>query len=93
VNRDGPQPALASAGGDPRAAMCKRTNFWSNRRLPCRNASFFEFSLCLSRACLGEMIILTFKWRKKWRFLTCAVLLRFATLPSVDLFRPVRTAR
>ena len=25
--------------------------------MACRNASFFEFSLCLSRACLGKMII------------------------------------
>jgi hypothetical protein len=39
--------------------------------LPCRNASFFEFSLCLSRACLGKMIIYIYKWRKKRRFLTC----------------------
>ena len=40
----------------------------------CRNASFFEcFSLCLSRACLGKMIILVYKWRKKTRFLTVAL--------------------
>ena len=25
--------------------------------MACRNASLFEFSLCLSRACLGKMII------------------------------------
>jgi hypothetical protein len=29
---------------------------------------FFEFSLCLSRACLGKMFVLMYKWRKKWRF-------------------------
>ena len=29
---------------------------------------FFEFSLCLSRACLGKMMIYIYKWRKKWRF-------------------------
>jgi hypothetical protein len=27
-------------------------------------ASFFEFSLCLSRACLGKMIVLICKWLK-----------------------------
>ena len=26
---------------------------------------FFEFSLCLSRACLGKMIIFRYQWRKK----------------------------
>ena len=31
-------------------------------------ALFFEFFLYLSRACLGEMIIFIYKWRKKWRF-------------------------
>eukprot|EP01046_Picozoa_sp_COSAG06_P037655 COSAG06_NODE_4273_length_4410_cov_5.289754_6_plen_101_part_00 len=30
--------------------------------------SFFEFSLCLSRACLGKMIVFIYKWRKKWAF-------------------------
>jgi hypothetical protein len=30
--------------------------------------SFFEFSLCLSRACLGKTIHFIYKWRKKWRF-------------------------
>ena len=30
--------------------------------------SFFEFSLCLSRACLGKMFSFIYKWRKKWRF-------------------------
>jgi hypothetical protein len=34
---------------------------------------FFEFSLCLSRACLGKMIIFSIKWRKKWRFRTCMI--------------------
>ena len=29
---------------------------------------FFEVSLCLSRACLGKMFVLIYKWRKKWRF-------------------------
>jgi hypothetical protein len=29
-----------------------------------KTASFFEFSLCLSRACLGKMIDLIYKWLK-----------------------------
>ena len=31
---------------------------------------FSDFSLCLSRACLGKMIHFICKWRKQWRFLT-----------------------
>jgi hypothetical protein len=30
-----------------------------------RKASFFEFSLYLSRACLGKMIVFMYKWLKK----------------------------
>jgi hypothetical protein len=30
-----------------------------------RKTSFFEFSLCLSRACLGKMIVFIYKWLKK----------------------------
>ena len=30
---------------------------------------FFEFSLCLSRACLGKIMNFIYKWRKKCRFL------------------------
>ena len=26
---------------------------------------FFEFALCLSRACLGKIIVFTYKWLKK----------------------------
>jgi hypothetical protein len=29
-----------------------------------KTASFFEFSLCLSRACLGKMFVFIYKWRK-----------------------------
>jgi hypothetical protein len=29
---------------------------------------FFEFSLCLSRACLGKMLIFSIKWRKNGVF-------------------------
>ena len=31
---------------------------------------FFEFSLGLSRACLGKKIVFMYKWRKKYVFLT-----------------------
>jgi hypothetical protein len=40
-------------------------------RLPKETPLFFEFSLCLSRACLGKMMHFMYKWRKKWRFFTC----------------------
>ena len=29
--------------------------------------SFLEFSLCLSRACLGKKFVFIYKWLKKWR--------------------------
>eukprot|EP01046_Picozoa_sp_COSAG06_P069038 COSAG06_NODE_18640_length_876_cov_1.021879_1_plen_68_part_10 len=29
-----------------------------------KTASFFEFSLCMSRACLGKMIVFIYKWLK-----------------------------
>jgi hypothetical protein len=32
------------------------------------NGTFFEFSLCLSRACLGKITHFIYKWRKKCRF-------------------------
>jgi hypothetical protein len=37
------------------------------------NVPFWEFSLCLSRACLGKTIAFIYKWRKKRRFLTCTL--------------------
>ena len=37
---------------------------------PLENGTFFEFSLWLSRACLGKMLIFRYKWLKKCRFLT-----------------------
>jgi hypothetical protein len=30
-----------------------------------KTSSFFEFSLCLSRACLGKMIVFIYKWLQK----------------------------
>jgi hypothetical protein len=34
------------------------------------NGTFFEFSLCSSRACLGKIMHFIYKWLKKCRFLT-----------------------
>eukprot|EP01046_Picozoa_sp_COSAG06_P009619 COSAG06_NODE_504_length_14946_cov_34.563750_12_plen_161_part_00 len=36
------------------------------------NGTFFEFSLCLSRACLGKIMHFIYKWLKKCRFLASA---------------------
>jgi hypothetical protein len=36
--------------------------------LPAKNASPFECSLCLSRACLGKVIICSIEWLQKMRF-------------------------
>jgi hypothetical protein len=36
----------------------------SHRRSVRKAASSFEFSLCLSRACLGKMIVCIYKWLK-----------------------------
>jgi hypothetical protein len=33
-----------------------------------KSISLFEFSLCLSRACLGTTVIFSIKWRKQMRF-------------------------
>ena len=38
-----------------------------------RKVVFFEFSLCLSRACLGKIMHFIYKWLKKCRFLACGV--------------------
>ena len=43
------------------------------------NGTFFEFSLCLSRACLGKIMHFIYKWLKKCRFLT--IMLVPATAP------------
>jgi hypothetical protein len=40
----------------PRAPACEKRH------------SFFEFSLCLTRACLGKMFVFIYKWRKKMSF-------------------------
>jgi hypothetical protein len=47
------------------------------------NGTFFEFSLCLSRACLGKIMHFIYKWLKKCRFRTSS--------PSLDR-APLRQA-
>eukprot|EP01044_Picomonas_judraskeda_P034032 COSAG03_NODE_13918_length_484_cov_0.664935_2_plen_102_part_01 len=63
-----------------------RTSTPERTSASCRNASFFEFSLCLSRACLGKMIIFISRWRKKWRFFPyhgrCLDLLGIVVVPA-----------
>jgi hypothetical protein len=41
---------------------CDKAHHFDNRVR--KTASFLEFSLCLSRACLGKMIVSIYKWLK-----------------------------
>ena len=56
------------------------------------NGTFFEFSLCLSRACLGKIMHFIYKWRKKCRFLTCACNPEGAVLLASILYNHQRGA-
>ena len=38
---------------------------WPQHSPPVRQRAFFEFSLCLSRACLGKKMTVVYKWLKK----------------------------
>ena len=60
-----PEPALEFAVLSTKAASEKKPV-----TLQCSIRCFFEFSLCLSRACLGKMMRLMYKWRKKVAFRT-----------------------
>jgi hypothetical protein len=52
-------------------ALCRARRPPRTRRLRLReNGTFFELSLCSSRACLGKMLIFIYKWLKKCRFRT-----------------------
>jgi hypothetical protein len=44
------------------------TNLQRPEALEVKNGIFFQFSLCLSRACLGKIIVFIYKWLKKWHF-------------------------
>ena len=39
-----------------------RTSIRSDRKVLQENGLYFEFSLCLSRACLGKKIVFIYKW-------------------------------
>jgi hypothetical protein len=54
-------PSTRSPRG-PDAAML-------SHRTPKETTQVFEFSLCLSRACLGKTIVFMYKWRKIYAFL------------------------
>ena len=49
------------------------------------NFPFFEFSLCLSRACLGKMFIFIYKWRKKTHSTNHFTILRRQKLPTKEI--------
>ena len=53
-------PPRNTAGSRPRLARHPP----QRPACPKANATFFEFFLCLSRACLGKKMILSIKWRK-----------------------------
>ena len=89
--------------------MCIGQSVTAVLNTPCRlslcmrtlreNGTFFEFSLCLSRACLGKRMHFIYKWRKKCRFLTYdhasrpLRLLRPATAPQQSRHRIARYRR
>jgi hypothetical protein len=45
-------------------AAANRQGFDHGVRTPEKTVVVFEFSLCLSRACLGKMFVFIFKWLK-----------------------------
>ena len=57
-----------------------------------KTASFFEFSLCLSRACLGKIIVFIYKWRKKTVLspVSSRRFSRLRRLPPVPASQPAR---
>jgi hypothetical protein len=46
-----------------RTRCCCRRMVWCRHSVG-KTASFFEFSLCLSRACLGKVFVFIYKWLK-----------------------------
>ena len=50
------QPIQRTTGGAAPVVVIAVRIRWVNRRLGGKTVSFFEFSLCLSRACLGKII-------------------------------------
>jgi ABC-type multidrug transport system fused ATPase/permease subunit len=56
-----------------------------------KTASFFEFSLCLSRACLGKMIVSIYKWLKNAVFRRTTTLLGYAGKQNPFFAMPLYT--
>jgi len=50
--------------------------------------TFFEFSLCLSRACLGKIMHFIYKWLKKCRFSHLSIATEAAPTGSVVHMMP-----
>jgi hypothetical protein len=57
-------------------------------RITRKTPLFFEFSLCLSRACLGKMFVFIYKWRKKWRFVAGKYLGGGTVIDTVHTYVP-----
>jgi hypothetical protein len=77
-------PLVLELGGKDPFIICDDVNVTGS--LHQVKTVFFEFSLCLSRACLGKMFVYIYKWLKKTVF-------RRASWRAVGCFRTwVRTA-
>jgi hypothetical protein len=68
-----PEPVLVKRSfiyinGSKRAVFAPREGDQIVRAHLIDRSLFFEFSLCLSRACLGKMFVLIYKWLKKTVF-------------------------
>jgi hypothetical protein len=48
------------------------------------NASCFELSLCLSRACLGKMVTFSIEMAQNWRFFTVFDIEQLSATPVLD---------
>jgi len=69
------------------------SRMWPQHSPPVRQRAFFEFSLCLSRACLGKKMTVINKWLKKPVFPTGAESLCRITPPCVAYLRKRRMRR
>jgi hypothetical protein len=59
-----------------------------------KRVPLYEFSLCLSRACVGKMIVFSIKRRKRYAFILPAAWTRGHVVPiSVPFGRPAQTVR
>jgi hypothetical protein len=59
-----PRPRPTACQTVVRSALRKTARFPTARRCEKRHIVFGVLSLCLSRACLGKMIVFRYKWRK-----------------------------